>query len=225
MATFAALVLGPVWLAPWMALVAAAAAVQAANSWRHRHRPPAALVAGIGAGVPVLAAAAGPVPALVAGVGMVVLTFLNGLVPGGRHTDPLLTVGIAAAVGLAATSPVLLRGEGLVPALVLFAFAGAHDAAAYVVGSGSATWWEGPAAGMVSIGAVTLAAAAVLVPPFRGASPWLLGVLAAVLAPLGPYAGTALLGERRARVPALRRLDSLLLLGPVWTLAAVLLLD
>jgi hypothetical protein len=32
-----------------------------------------------------------------------------------------------------------------------------------------------------------------------------------------------LLGDRRARVPALRRLDSLLVLGPLWTLLALVL--
>jgi hypothetical protein len=45
-----------------------------------------------------------------------------------------------------------------------------------------------------------------------------------VLAPFGPLAASVILGDRDARAPALRRLDSLLLLGPVWAwLAAVLL--
>jgi hypothetical protein len=64
----------------------------------------------------------------------------------------------------------------------------------------------------------------VFVPPFSGASPWLLGLLAAALAPFGPLVGTLLLGEREARAPALRRLDSLLVLGPVWAAAALVLL-
>ncbi|MBV8305171.1 MAG: hypothetical protein JOZ04_13240, partial [Acidimicrobiia bacterium] len=64
----------------------------------------------------------------------------------------------------------------------------------------------------------------VLVPALGGAGPFLLGLLAAVLAPLGPLAGSVLLGDRSAKAPALRRLDSLLLLAPVWAwLAAVLL--
>lgn len=223
--TFMALAAGPVWLAVWMALHAAPAALQAANTWRWRERYPASPLAGVGAAVVVLAAGAGAVPAVAAAGVVVVAIVLNGFVPGGRHTDPLATALITLAVAAAAAGPVLLRvEEGFLPALVLLTYAGVHDASAYVVGSGASTNWEGPAAGMASIGAVTLAVAAVLVPPFRGVSPVVLGALAAVLAPLGPYIGSLLVGDRNARVPALRRLDSLLLLGPLWSLAAALLL-
>ena len=61
---------------------------------------------------------------------------------------------------------------------------------------------------------------AVLVPSFRGGSPFLLGLVAAVLAPLGPLAASVILGDSDASAPALRRLDSLLLLGPVWAWSA-----
>ncbi|HEX2064347.1 MAG TPA: hypothetical protein VHE80_07990 [Acidimicrobiales bacterium] len=223
--TFVALVAGAAWLAVWMALHAGLAALQAAHTWRRRERYPASGLAGVGAAVVVVGAAAGPVPAAAAAGVVVVAIFLNGLVPGGRHTDPLATALITLAVAAAAAGPVLLRvEEGFLPAMVLFTYAGVHDASAYVVGSGASTNWEGPAAGMASIGAVTLAVAAVLVPPFRGASPVLLGALAAVLAPLGPYMGSLLVRDGHARVPALRRLDSLLLLGPLWSLVAALLL-
>ena len=46
----------------------------------------------------------------------------------------------------------------------------------------------------------------------------------AVLAPFGPVAGSALLGDRTAHAPALRRLDSLLILGPIWAWSAAALL-
>jgi hypothetical protein len=222
--TLVALFAGPVWLAVWLAPVAGVAAIQAAASWRRRSRSPAAVLAGVGAALITLAAAAGPLVAAVAVTAVGVAAFANALVPGGRHSDPALTLAITGALGLAGAAPVLVRGDGLIPALVLLTFASVHDAGAYVVGSGAATAWEGPAAGMASIGAVTLAVAAVFVPPFRGASPWLLGALAAGLAALGPYLGSALLGDRRARVPALRRMDSLLLLGPLWALAAAALI-
>ena len=222
--TLAALFGGAVWLALWLAPVAGVAAVQAAASWRRRSRSPAALLAGVGAALITLAAAAGPLVTAVAVTAVGVAAFANALVPGGRYSDPALTLAIAGALGLAGAAPVLVRGEGLIPALVLLTFAGVHDASSYVVGTGAATDWEGPAAGVASIAAVTLAVAAVFVPPFRGATRWALGALAAVLAPLGPYVGSALLGDRRARVPALRRLDSLLLLGPLWALAAAALL-
>jgi hypothetical protein len=75
---------------------------------------------------------------------------------------------------------------------------------------------------MLSIGALTLFLAAV--PPFDGNTPWILGGMAAVLAPLGPILARHLIGDRSARVPALRRLDSLILLGPAWAVATALLL-
>ena len=221
--TFAACVAGQLWLAAWLAPVAGLAAAQAAFSWSKRRkfrRRPATLLAGLGALVLVLASAAGPLGSGVAGGAFLALVLVRALSPGRRRFDARLTTVIAATSGLAGAAPVLLRGQGLVAPMVLLALAAAYDASAYLVGSGAATAWEGPAAGIASIGTVTLAVAAVFVPPFRGASPWLLGALAAVLAPLGPLLGTALLGDPEARVPALRRLDSLFLLGPLWSLAA-----
>jgi hypothetical protein len=64
----------------------------------------------------------------------------------------------------------------------------------------------------------------VLVPPFDGNSPWILGGLAAVLAPVGPVVASSLTGDRSARVPALRRLDTLIVLGPAWVAATAVLL-
>ncbi|MGH9155255.1 MAG: hypothetical protein ACRD1K_05275, partial [Acidimicrobiales bacterium] len=139
--------------------------------------------------------------------------------------DPVLTGVIALLAGLAAAGPVLLRRDGVAAAMVLLAYAAVYDTGAYVVGTGADHAWEGAVAGILSIGAVTLAVAAILVPPFRGASPWLLGGLAAVAAPAGPLVGSALLGDRRVAAPALRRLDSLLILGPLWALVAALVLE
>jgi CDP-diglyceride synthetase len=137
--------------------------------------------------------------------------------------DVALTLLIAIPVGLAAASPVLLRGLGLAAPLSLIAFAACHDAGAYLVGTGASAWWEGPVAGIASIVCVTLFVA-VLVPSFHGGSPFLLGLLAAVLAPIGPLAASVVLGDRDAPAAALRRLDSLLLLGPVWAWSAAALL-
>jgi hypothetical protein len=62
------------------------------------------------------------------------------------------------------------------------------------------------------------------VPSFGGGGPFLLGLVAAILAPLGPLAASIVLGDRDAKAPALRRLDSLLLLAPVWAWVAAVLL-
>jgi hypothetical protein len=134
------------------------------------------------------------------------------------------TLLIAGLVGLAAAAPVLLRGRsshGAVVTLALCTYALVYDASAFLIGSDAGHAWEGPLAGLASIAAVTVAVAAILVPPFKGASPWLLGFVAALTAPIGPALATILLGDSGARVPALRRLDSLLVLGPIWALLAL----
>jgi hypothetical protein len=94
----------------------------------------------------------------------------------------------------------------------------AFDAGYYLVGSGAGAAWEAAAAGAVSLVPVTVGAAVVLVPTFPSA-PFVLGGIAAVLAPLGIPAATILIGDGRAS--AVRRLDSLLLAGPVWASAAM----
>ncbi|MDP9403563.1 MAG: phosphatidate cytidylyltransferase [Actinomycetota bacterium] len=229
--TVVAAAVGPVVLALVLTPVAALAAAQAARSWRRRRRPAAWPVSAGGAGLIVIASAfglVGVIGAVLVIVDLLVLAealLLSAAKRPRRRADPLLTALIAAGFGLAGAAPVLLRSEGLVPAFVLLSFVHVYDASAYIVGSGAAAAWEGSVAGVASIAAVTLAVAAVLSPPFRGASPWLFGLLAAALTPMGPLAASELLGDRGARVPALRRLDSLLVVGPVWALAAAVALD
>ena len=225
-ASIAASSAGVLTLALLLAPCAGLAAVQAGRSWRAGPRPrPAVPLAGAGAAAVVLAAVAGPLAVGLVAVVLVVVVAGGARLAGEAHADPVRTLVIAGSVGLAAASPVLLLHSGLVPVFVLLTYVHVHDASAYVVGTGAASAWEGPAAGVASIAAVTLAVAAVLVPPFRGTTPWRLGGLAALLAPLGPYLGSALVGDRRARVPALRRLDSMLVLAPVWCLVASLVLE
>jgi hypothetical protein len=49
--------------------------------------------------------------------------------------------------------------------------------------------------------------------------------MAMLCAPAGPYVATLLVGDRTANVAALRRLDSLVVLGPAWALATALVLS
>jgi hypothetical protein len=51
------------------------------------------------------------------------------------------------------------------------------------------------------------------------------GGFAALLCPLGQIAASAVLPRAEVRAPALRRLDSLLLLGPAWPILVGLLLQ
>lgn len=65
-------------------------------------------------------------------------------------------------------------------------------------------------------------AAAVVNPPFSGDRAWVVFGLVAVLCPLGIILGRRVAGG--VSLPALRRLDSLLLAGPAWVVASHLVL-
>ena len=224
--TFPLALAGPVFLAPWMAVNALVAAGNISRSFRKSDRPgPVAPVAVFGAAVLPLVAAFGVVAVAAAAVAVALAAVVAARQPQqGTTVDVRLAMLVPIVVGLAAASPVVLRADGVTPALVLLAFVCVYDASVYVVGSGAANAWEGPTAGAAFIAALTLLVAAVFVPPFRGVSPWLLGFLAAVLAPVGPYVASALLSEPGFKAPGLRRLDSLIVLGPLWTVAALALL-
>jgi len=160
---------------------------------------------------------------IVAGVaiGLVTRLFVRTKAP---SRDIALTLVIGVPIGLAAASPVLVRSAGIMPALLLLGYAAAYDAGAYLIGTGAASAWEGPAAGVAAFVPLTIFVAVAFIPPFSGVEPLLLGLLAAVLAPIGPVAASALLGDRTADAPGLRRLDSLLLLGPTWAWCALIFL-
>ncbi len=235
--TVVATMAGPLWLALWLAATSGLAGAQIARSRLDRpsrSAPDTAMavtvVGAAAAACVTLSAAFGPIVFAATAGTVLVVSLAYVLINGGAIRTPvrelLLVSGMAVAVGAAGAAPVLLLAtSGLIPVLVLFAYAMAYDAGTYVVGSGAASAWEGPAAGIAATGTVTLAVAALLASPFRGSSPWVLGGLAAALAPIGPMLGTLFPGDPRVRVPALRRLDSLMVLGPLWALAATLLLD
>jgi hypothetical protein len=216
--------------AVWFTAAALVAAGNVCRIWRQQERRPIAPVAVFGAAAFPVAAAFGWGYVL----GVLALVVLASVVwdpaAGALHAPsrvPVsvpLTIGVAVGIGLAAAAPVLVRGVGITEAVVFVTLVGVYDASNYLVGSGAASAWEGPAAGAAFILAVTVAVAAVLVPPFRGVTPWIFGFLTAVLAPLGPYAASALLPEPKTRAPGLRRLDAWMVAGPVWALLAAWLL-
>jgi hypothetical protein len=221
-ATLPFLLLGPIPLALWMAAHAGLAGIQTARSHTHAKRPNP-LATGVGAALLALGCAIGWPGAV---VGLVLAASVPIVLPGvlrAETSDPRRTVTLAVSLGAAAGSLVLARALGAMPALVLFALMCAHDTGNYLVGSGASSNWEGPAAGVAAMGPVILGAATVAVPPFTESGVWVLGAIAAVLIPLGPHGADRLIGRRAIRLPALRRLDALLLAGPVWALAATLL--
>jgi len=227
--TVTAAAVGRFELAAWLGAVALVAGGQVVRSWRTRPVRPTAPVVVFGAAAVPLGAAFGTVGLAVAAGLVVVAALVAPLVvaraPRRRSREnPGLTLAFALGLGMAAAAPVIARQRGLLPALVLLTLVGVYDASAFVVGAGASNVWEGPLAGVAFVAAVTLLVAGVFVPPFTGVSPWVLGAVVAVLAPFGPVVGSLLLGDRDRPAQALRRLDSLLVAGPVWAAASLVLL-
>lgn len=140
-----------------------------------------------------------------------------------RGAPPLAAAGAsllcALPFGLAAAGVVLTRELEIGAAVVLVLLVSAYEAGDFLIGSGSSNSLEGPVTGMVTVGVTAMVMAALQVPPFDGAPVFTFAALAAVACPLGQVATSALLPAADARAPAARRLDSLLVLAPVWAWA------
>jgi hypothetical protein len=225
----------PPWpLALLLAAVAGVAATQAAAAHRREQRGVSPFVPGVAAVGVVVAAVAGP-QALGAAVLLAVAATASAALPavglsarprrgttvGGWATLDDVATGVRCwlFVGLAAASPVLLARVEVGRVIVLLFLAAAYDVGDYLVGSASSNAVEGPLAGLIGVLVMTFAAAVVDPPGFGPGQVWTLGLLAAVLCPLGPLAASAVLPRAGAFAPALRRLDSLLLVAPAWVLA------
>jgi CDP-diglyceride synthetase len=92
----------------------------------------------------------------------------------------------------------------------------AYESGDFIVGSGSANAFEGPLAGLVSLGAVAFLLFLIQPAPFDSFTILLFAALAAVCCPLGQILASGLLPRGNAWAPALRRLDSYLLAAPIW---------
>lgn len=203
-------------LALVMAVAAACAAdqlvrlhVEATGSWRTLLQEPARLAAVLAAAALPLAAAAGSdTLAGACALGAVVVL----VVSGGRAMTALHA---ALPVGLAAASPVLLHRVGTAAALFLLLLVCAYDAGDFLVGTGAGTTWEGPAAGIAAVGVVGFGATVLAPPPLVEEGSATLAILVALLAPLGPPLASVLVGDGATKARFVRRLDSLLLCGPV----------
>ncbi|HEU5150029.1 MAG TPA: MoaD/ThiS family protein [Iamia sp.] len=196
------------------------AAMEAADRWRERGVAADPWVAALGAGAVAAAGAAGAgfvgaaiLAVVVASVGRMAMS------PMGR--DHVLsaagnTVGCAIPFGLASASVVLANDLEIGAVVALLLFVAAYDAGDHLIGTGSSNSVEGPLAGIVTIGVVAMAIAVLGTPPFEGVPTYTFAAFAAVLCPLGQMAASAILPANDARAPSVRRLDSFLLLAPVW---------
>jgi hypothetical protein len=215
---------GPVVVALLVAPVAFVAALSLARRAGAPTAPRALWPAGAAALVP-LAAIAGPLAAvvvLVIAVAAVAVVAPGAMVaPGAGGSRPWAAVTLAAPA--AASASLVLADHGstgvalcLASAICLF------DVANYLVGTGANGGLLGAFAGILTVGVLAVLVAAVINPPLSGSRPWVLCGLVAALAPVGVILGARL--ARGARLPALRRLDSLILAGPAWVIASHILL-
>ena len=160
-------------------------------------------------------AASGGADALTAAVAGATVVLLVGALFGGGLVDVGLPMVAALPLGLAAASPVLLAHLGSGAAVALLVLVAAYDAGDFIVGTGASSAWEGPAAGITAVAVLGFAAVVIAQPPLEEDGSATLAVLVAVLAPLGPPLASVLIGDGMRRASATRRLDSLLLVGPL----------
>jgi hypothetical protein len=206
-------------------VTAALAARQAATAWKAAQWQ-ADLVAAL-ALVPVVAALAGHVPAfgalaLVAVVAMIAgsqapAAGLRGSAGRGAASGALVAAIVPAA--LAAASVVLVRGVSPDATVVLIGLASVYEIGDYLVGSGGSTPIEGPLAGIAAFVVIAFPMALLLVEPFDVMGMALVGV-AALCCPVGQWIASAALPSPGAKASALRRIDTLILLAPLWAAAA-----
>ena len=217
-----ALVLGPVAVTPLYALMAGLAGYQSAVAWRRVGSGANPWLAAVGAAAIAGGAAYGVGLMGLAILVLCVLAVLVGAIEVRRHS-PLFeaagtTVQCAFFVGVAAASVALtLRLEiGAVATLVVLV--AAYETGDFIVGSGASSSVEGPISGIIAMAVVCAGVAILQIPPFHGPAVFVFGGFAAVCCPLGQLAGSAILPRADAKALALRRLDSLLVLGPVWVI-------
>lgn len=206
------------------AAAAGLAARQVARAWGTVSWQ-ADLAAGLGA-VPVLAALAGTPVAVGALVLAAVVAAGASLAPYGARLPGgegrLAAAGIlatSAVPALAGASLVLVRSDSVVAAVVLVLVASAYEMGDYIVGSGSSNKFEGPLAGLTTATLLALPLTILLLEPYDAAGPALLA-FTALACPLGQIVASAILPGAGAPAPALRRIDTLIVLAPLWAAAA-----
>jgi hypothetical protein len=183
------------------------------------------LATGLGA-VPALAALAGTRPLIVAlvvgvlvAIGAVCAPDGARLAGRGGRVAALAILWLAILPSVAAASVVLVRTDSRASAVVLLLLVSAYEMGDFIVGSGASNPVEGPLAGMTTAVLIGFPLAMMLVVPFDRAGAALLG-FAAAACPFGQVAASGLLPDAGASAPALRRIDTLLVLAPLWAAAS-----
>lgn len=155
------------------------------------------------------------------GLGMTTLLFYVLLYRGHRRTTAQLFDVLARSaipVGLAVASLAALGSAGTGAQISLILLVSAYEAGDFIVGSGSSNAFEGPMAGLVALGAMTFLLFLIQPAPFDSTTILLFAALAGLCCPLGQILASGLLPRGNAWAPAMRRLDSYLLVAPIWLL-------
>lgn len=197
------------------------AGLQTMFAWQ-KGNTTAAILAGFAGALPVLGGVLGPFGVLLTAlVAAAVVALMPVVAPSNRmNSTDMILLGIRSAlpVGIAGGSIVALGQLGVGAALSLLLMVSAYEAADFLVGSGANNAFEGPITGVVALAAVVFVLWTVSPSPFLPATVILFGALAAVAAPFGQIAASAILPHGTAWAPALRRLDSYLIAAPLWLL-------
>lgn len=215
-------------LAVLLALVAALAAAQTVHAWARigggGNLPLATLVAGAAtAGAGAQASIAGMV--LLGGcAAAIVVAVANPTRPAPLLAAAGVTVRSFVVPSAATIGVLLVYDIEPVAAAVLLVLVSAYDVGSFLVGAGD----RGPVGGIVAgIAAVLVAAFPfALFVDILGLRPfdswqaaWVFAGIVAALAPLGPAVASAALPLASADVRALRRVDSLVVVAPLWAWA------
>jgi hypothetical protein len=215
----AAAAYAPITVALLASLVAGLAGLQTGYAWFPRFgqarvwMAAAAFFAGVGGFLGPFGIVAG------CGVAGILLLVYAILYPSPTRIAPeLIDVLLRSSLpaGIAAGSMAALAEFELGALTSLIVLVSAYEAGDFLVGSGSSNAFEGPISGLVALGSVLFILWIITPAPFTARSVTLFGALAAVCCPLGQIFASTLLPRGIAWAPALRRLDSYLLVAPLW---------
>jgi hypothetical protein len=221
LANVVALTIGLELMTPLWAATAGVAALQMSRAWRKEGKRAHRLVAGIGAALMPVAAAVsvgvlGVVVLVVVGVSYY-LALID--LEGGHPIDQAgYTLQCALFPGMAGAGVVTTLRFDVIAAIGLLLLVSAYEAGDFLIGSGARWKWEGPVMGIIAVGVMAFALSTPRLPPFVLPDALWLGGMVAVLCPVGQLLASALLPSNATRAPALRRIDSMLVLAPVWAL-------
>lgn len=216
--------LGSIAVTAYFGVAFAAGASHALRTWRARGHVVDPRVALVTVAFVAVCALVGP---QMMGIGVMLLA--AAALAASLDGDPSGPSGVLARSGLVlqVTLPAAVSAGCLIllvdlevwAAVALVLLTSAYETGDYLIGSGSANAAEGPLAGAAAVLVMSLAIAALGVPPFGVGEAIAFGLAVAPLAFCGQILASVMLPHSRAFAPALRRVDSLLLAAPAWYVA------